>query len=75
MIDISPVETSSAADEHEQPPTAVGVDPIDELPPSGGGDEDGVDEDHEFKSMKDYWDWLKGKLDDLWSDVTGSEGN
>ncbi|KAK9420944.1 putative Pyrophosphatase/phosphodiesterase [Seiridium unicorne] len=81
VMSISPVETSSAADPNEQPPTAVGVDPVDPLKEpetnpaedNDGGSEEGDEQPKEFKSWQDYWDWLTGKVDDLWHKITSSE--
>lgn len=77
VMSISPVETSSASDVDEQPPTTVGVDPVEpsqdpEAPTEDTGDNSG-DEPKEFKSWQDYWDWLTGKVDGIWHKLTGSE--
>ncbi|ORY60504.1 type I phosphodiesterase/nucleotide pyrophosphatase [Pseudomassariella vexata] len=77
VMSISPVETSSAADASEGPPTSIGVDPVDykpkeQQPPS---DEKEGDADSKAASIKHAWDWLTGKLDDLWSKLTGSKSD
>lgn len=77
VMSISPIETSSAADANEQPPTAVGTDPVDAPEdvesPTGDVNDNNDDEPKEFKSWQDYWDWLTGKVDDLWHKITSSE--
>ncbi|KAI0125133.1 type I phosphodiesterase/nucleotide pyrophosphatase [Xylariales sp. AK1849] len=75
VMSISPIETSSAADANEGPPTAVGVNPVDDehqaQPPSGESGED--DGDKEVNSISDWWDWFTGKVSDTWSKLTGSK--
>jgi hypothetical protein len=67
-ISISPIETSSAADPNEVPPSFVGVDPVDEV-----GDKDsGADEE----VKQGFWDYLFGKLEDFieWFPGIGDQG-
>ncbi|KAI1872279.1 hypothetical protein JX265_001603 [Neoarthrinium moseri] len=74
VMTISPIEASSAADPDEGPPTAVGVDPSEppqEQSPDDGNE--GEEDEPSFDSLSDYWDWLTGKLDDLWSKISGSD--
>lgn len=84
-ISTSSVATTAAAESTAQPTeqsteqstATVGVDPIEppqqtEVPTTDNTSED-EDEPKEFKSWQDYWDWLTGKVDDLWSKLTGSE--
>ncbi|KAF7535942.1 hypothetical protein G7054_g4967 [Neopestalotiopsis clavispora] len=84
-ISTSSVATTAAAESTAQPTeqsteqstATVGVDPIEppqetEVPTTDNASED-EDEPKEFKSWQDYWDWLTGKVDDLWSKLTSSE--
>jgi hypothetical protein len=52
----------------------VGVDPVDvpvEQPPSEGSGES--DDGNKSTSMlSEYWDWITGKIGDLWTNLTGS---
>lgn len=77
-VSTSPVETSPAVESAEQPSAPVGVDPVEsqipqepEVPAEGDASENN-DTPKEFKSWQDYWDWLTGKVDDLWNKLTSS---
>lgn len=85
-LTVSPVATSAAADNHERPPTSIGVDPADEhkTPSDGGADGDDKSPPEDDKDGKDgknanplshAWDWLTNKFDDLWNKLTGSKSD
>ncbi|TVY53079.1 putative pyrophosphatase/phosphodiesterase, partial [Lachnellula suecica] len=71
VINISPIEASSAADPNVVPPTMVGVDSPEEFNVDRPvvGDETEV----EAEDQK-YWDWLTAKLEELkgWFEGLGS---
>jgi hypothetical protein len=73
----SPAETISVTEPNVQPPTIIGVDPVDppQDPESSTVDSasDSNEGPKEFKSWQDYWAWLTGKVDDLWHKLTGSD--
>lgn len=73
-----PPETVGVDPVAEQPSATVGVDPVEsqipqepEVPAEGDATEND-DTPKEFKSWQDYWDWLTGKVDDLWNKLTSS---
>ncbi|KAL2262942.1 hypothetical protein VTK26DRAFT_8868 [Humicola hyalothermophila] len=73
----NPVSTSSA--ETTTPTKVVGVD--DPAPPAtdqpsgeknnGGGDDDSSIADEVEESVKNFWDWFTGKVNEWWDKVTG----
>lgn len=73
IFSISPVEASSAADPNEVPPTIVGVDD-----PDAGVDRPTVtDDSSKSEEEKNFWNWLKGKVDDVkawFGQIGGKEG-
>jgi hypothetical protein len=75
VVEVSPIEASSAADVNEGPPKVVGVDPVmaDPKEQQPSGDNGGEDGDDTPESVADFWDWLTGKVDDFWSSLTGSK--
>lgn len=75
VMSILPIETNPIVNPDEPPATAIGVDPIDDSGNSEPSEDEGTDESEEptgFKSWQDYWDWLTGKVDDLWHKITSS---
>ncbi|TAQ83722.1 hypothetical protein B7494_g7956 [Chlorociboria aeruginascens] len=76
IISISPIEASSAADPNIRPPVPVGVDPVE----NANVDRPVVNDENNPppQNEKDFWKWVKGKIDHLkeWlKAVTGSKEN
>jgi hypothetical protein len=70
VIEISPIEVSSAADPNEKPPTMVGVDA-----PDASVDRPVVEDGGQATDKnKDIWKWLKGKVDDIKVWISGLVG-
>ncbi|KAI4593474.1 hypothetical protein KJ359_009365 [Pestalotiopsis sp. 9143b] len=73
-----PPETVGVDPVAAQPSATVGIDPVEsQIPqepevPAEGNTGENDDTPKEFKSWQDYWDWLTGKVDDLWNKLTSS---
>jgi len=80
--------TSSTIESSSSATKTIGVDTVTVHPPSGSAspspapstndgdtteEQDNEDIENQEKGIVGFWDWLKGKVGNLWDKVTGSK--